>query len=50
MEENGIGRNLDITEIDGTKWNWKEHGIYQIERNGNGGNIKISKQMEGNGI
>ena len=26
MERNGIERNLKITKIDETKWNWKEPG------------------------
>ena len=30
MEGNGIGRNLDISKIDGKKWNRKEPGILNI--------------------
>ena len=26
MEGNRIGRNLEISKIDGRKWNWKEAG------------------------
>ena len=26
MEGNGIERNLEISKIDGRKWNWKEPG------------------------
>ena len=30
MEENGIGGKLDVTKIDGRKWNWKELGNLNI--------------------
>ena len=26
MKGNGIGMNLEISKIDGRKWNWKEPG------------------------
>ena len=30
MERNGISRNLEVSKIDGTKWNWKEPGNLNI--------------------
>ena len=52
MEQNGIGRNMEISILDGRKWNWKEHGNVNIRISGMEmeGRWKSQKQIEGNGI
>ena len=52
MEETGTGRNLEISILDGRKWNWKEPGSLknrwkEMELEGT---WKSQYQMEGNGI
>ena len=53
MEGNGIGRNLEISILDGRKWNWKEPGNLNIRWKEKEmeleGTQKSQKQMEGTG-